>query len=365
MICLTQFTIFNRPFEFLTSEDQWVKLYNYMNQYFFSNVWGQYAVLVLMAVLAGFLLALVLHGTAKKAVNILTLLAYCGALALLFLVSRETARGFRMFALSDYLTDTGFHETRILIEILNGLFFIPFGILLRKASGKGHAILNVLLVVLAAGGIEVAQYAFSRGYTAVDDAAVYIVGGFLGLILASPFCLISEYLEERRKKKKRRKSYALSGGQKTGGRDSYAPDDDYYSRRDRYRDQGNDAYGYEDDNSDYRYEDSRRAADTRDYGYEDSYRTQDTGKYSYAGSYRTRDTGEYSYAGSYRTQDTADYRYADTRDIEETDYYDEEDPYEERYDYDRREDWDDRDSDEEEYYFDEYDEEDTLDDDNY
>ncbi len=199
---MKEFTIFGRSFQFLTNDSQWVKLQNFLNLYLFDNTWGQYALLILLAVLAGFLLSLVLRGGAKKAVNLFTFLLYCGAMILLFIVVREPARGLRVFNISDYLTDTGFHETRVLIGVINGLLFVPFGILLRKASGRGHGISNVFLTMLMAVGIEMAQYVFSRGYTALEDVAVYLIGGFAGMILAAPFCLISESAENRRRRRK-------------------------------------------------------------------------------------------------------------------------------------------------------------------
>lgn len=207
---LKEFIIFNRPFQFLTNDSQWYKLEDYLNRYLFSNKWGNYAILLLIVVFICFLLSISFHGMAKKMINIVTLLSYIGVLILLFIVNRETGRGVRVFSISDYLTDTGFHETRVLITLINCLFFVPFGIFLRKVSGKGYAIVNVFLVVIAATGIEVAQYVFAKGFTALDDMFVYIVGGFAGLLLASPFCLISEYLEERRKEKLRRKNRTMT-----------------------------------------------------------------------------------------------------------------------------------------------------------
>ncbi len=204
---MKEFTIFGRPFEFLTNESQWTKLHNFLNQYLFDNYWGNIALIIMAAVFAGFLLSLILHGRAKKTVNVLTLLAYAVVMVLLFVAVRETARGFRGFNLSDYLTDTGFHETRVLIGVVNGMFFVPFGILLRKASGKGHGFANVFLILLAAVGIEFGQYYFAKGYTAVEDVLVYLVGGFSGLIIASPFCLVSEYLENRRRRSRINRNY--------------------------------------------------------------------------------------------------------------------------------------------------------------
>ncbi len=223
---MTEFTIFDRPFEFLANDDQWVKLENYLDQYLFNNVYGQYALVIMLGIAAGFLLSLLLRGYAKKALNILLLLAYSCVLALLFVAGRETAQGFRIFSLSDYLTDTGFHETRVLIAACNCMFFIPFGIFLRKASGRGYTIINILTVIMAAGGIEIAQYFFSKGYTAVEDILMYVIGGFAGMILAAPFCLVSEYRETRRRQAKAR------ARQSAGKR----YEDDYYDDYDEYED---------------------------------------------------------------------------------------------------------------------------------
>ncbi|MDO4617112.1 MAG: VanZ family protein [Lachnospiraceae bacterium] len=196
---MTEFTIFDRPFQFLATDDQWTKLENYLDQYLFSNVYGQYALLLLLIITAGFLLSLILRGYLKKTLNIVLFLSYSIVLILLFIAGRDTAQGFRIFTLSDYLTDTGFHETRVLISLLNAVFFAPFGVFLRKASGKGHAIVNIFVVVMAAGGIEIAQYVFSRGYTALEDVLMYVLGGFAGLIIAAPFCMVSEYMENSRR----------------------------------------------------------------------------------------------------------------------------------------------------------------------
>lgn len=223
---MKEFTIFNRPFEFLTNDSQWIKLHNYLDLYLFNSVWGQYAVVILMVVCLGFLLSFVFHGKVRKAVNIFTFLIYAGVLVILFLINRQTARGFRLFDISNYLTESGFHETRVLIAAINCFFFVPFGILLRKASGRGHAVLNVLLVTCAAVGIEIGQYVLARGYTAAEDVLVYIVGGFVGLILAAPFCLVSEYLEDRRRREKQERYRSSWESRKQDRYDRYNRDYD-------------------------------------------------------------------------------------------------------------------------------------------
>lgn len=199
---MKEFVIFNRPFEFLTEERQWIKLRGFLNQYLFDNAWGKYAILLLVIIGIGFLASIFLHGILKKVMNHVLLFEYIGVLIILFVVSRNAARGFRVFNVSDYLTESGFHETRVLISLINCLMFVPFGILLRKVSGKSHAITNVLLILIAAVGIEVAQYAFFKGYSAAEDVLMYVIGGFAGLILATPFCLISQYLENRREEER-------------------------------------------------------------------------------------------------------------------------------------------------------------------
>lgn len=198
--CLKEFTVFDHTFSFLTEERQWIKLQNYLNQYLFDNRWGKYAVMILAACMLLFLFSIALRGKAKKAANYLLLLIYMAALILLFIVGRDHVRGIRLFNTANYLTEGGFHETRVLISLINCLLFVPFGICLRKASGKGHAFSNVLLVLFMAFGLEIAQYIFARGYTALEDVLVYVIGGFAGLLIASPFCLISQYLEDRRRK---------------------------------------------------------------------------------------------------------------------------------------------------------------------
>ncbi|MDO4491606.1 MAG: VanZ family protein [Lachnospiraceae bacterium] len=196
---MKEFTIFDRPFRFLMEESQWIKLQNYLEQYLFENVWSQYAMLLLLILFLGFLLTFVLRGTPKKVMNHLLLMGYLVVLALLFVAGRGTARGIRVFNVNDYLTDTGFHETRVLIAVINCLMFVPLGIALRKASGRAHAITNSLLIFLVAAGIEIAQYLLARGFSALEDVLMYVLGGFAGLIIAAPFCLLSEYMEEKGK----------------------------------------------------------------------------------------------------------------------------------------------------------------------
>lgn len=87
---MKDFTFFNRPFHFLTEQEQWVKLQDYLNRFLFSNYYGKIAV-------------------------------------------------------------------------------------------------------------EAAQYVFAKGNSSVEDVLVYLIGGFVGIILASPFCLVAQYLEERKR----------------------------------------------------------------------------------------------------------------------------------------------------------------------
>lgn len=199
---MKEFTIFSHKFSFLTEERQWIKLQDYLNQYLFDNIWGKFAVMILAVCLLLFLLSIILHGSAKKAANSILFFIYIAALLLLFIVGREHVRGIRLFNKANYLTANGFHETRVLISMINCLLFVPFGICLRKVSGKGHIFRNIFLMLLMAFGVEIAQFIFCRGYSALEDVLVYVIGGFAGLLIATPFCLISQYLEDRRRKEK-------------------------------------------------------------------------------------------------------------------------------------------------------------------
>ena len=187
-----EITLFGRTFYFLTERRQFEKLFDYVYDYWFSNPISIFSLILMLSITISIL---VLNRASKNSglqtrrsqqIHRILLALYTLALYLLLVISRDTGtREWRHIAISDYLAgDSGFHESEILIAALYILYFIPFGILLRKvipSQKKWQSILLILACTSAFGiFIELSQYILARGITYIGHILAYTIGALLG-----------------------------------------------------------------------------------------------------------------------------------------------------------------------------------------
>lgn len=200
--------VFDRIFSFFSEARQREKLLVLLRQYFFENPVAITAVILGCVSLIISLFTGRMREKNRWRADWACLFGYFAALILLLVFSRYwqgDIRGIRIFEIGYYLTDEGFHETNVLITVVNALVFIPFGSLLRKASeswmpelrkklgfaaGLTAALLRLPIVLAAGVAIEGMQYVFARGNSALLDVIAYAAGSILGMLFMGIWLLI-------------------------------------------------------------------------------------------------------------------------------------------------------------------------------
>lgn len=176
--------IFDRVFSFFGEQRQWEKALLMLRQYFLENPVAIAG--VALAVLTLIVSLFTKKMAAKRRADWTCVRFYYYALLLVLVFSRYwqgDVRGIRAFGLSYYLTEDAFHEASVLITLVNALVFVPFGCLLRKAA-DGWNYLQMLLVAFLLGTlVEVLQYIFARGNSALQDILAYVLGTLVGMVL--------------------------------------------------------------------------------------------------------------------------------------------------------------------------------------
>ena len=182
--------VFDRIFSFFSEARQREKLLVLLRQYFFENPVAITAVILGCVSLIISLFTGRMREKNRWRADWACLFGYFAALILLLVFSRYWQ---------------GFHETNVLITVVNALVFIPFGSLLRKASeswmpelrkklgfaaGLTAALLRLPIVLAAGVAIEGMQYVFARGNSALLDVIAYSAGSILGMLFMGIWLLI-------------------------------------------------------------------------------------------------------------------------------------------------------------------------------
>lgn len=153
-----------RSFSLLTEERQWYKLIDYLYIFLIDDHPAQAGILLLLlsVVLQAFPAIWPQKQKEKKRIS---LCLYLAALFLLFVAARPAGSyGFWPFRLSWYLTEDGFHESSILISMINALCFIPFGIFLCDKNRKKPNWCGIGVLLAVSFGIEGLQFLLHRGF---------------------------------------------------------------------------------------------------------------------------------------------------------------------------------------------------------
>ena len=174
------FNLFGRSFAFFSEARQWEKAL---------ALFGR-ALLSPFSLAALILLILCLKsaaGTGARRGRERLLPAYLFFLLSLYVLSRPAgAVGDFRFSFGYVLEGSGgFHETRVLLALLDFLLFLPLGGLLVRA-GRGWGRYRASLLALTFGFLlEVLQFALGRGIGCVDHWLIFGSGGIAGVLLGS------------------------------------------------------------------------------------------------------------------------------------------------------------------------------------
>lgn len=172
----------------LFSNRQWLKLMSFLKQYLLKPTSG-----IAILFLIDCLLCLYMMLNCKRYRELLqkaALMNYCGVILSLSVFNREngTAREIRLYFDPWIISVSGFrfHESNILIFLLDCIYFIPFGLLVGLQSIRAYrCAVSMCLILLIGIGVETLQFVFGRGVSSIGDITAYFIGGVIGFSIAT------------------------------------------------------------------------------------------------------------------------------------------------------------------------------------
>lgn len=180
-----EFNFFNRTFYFLADKQQMDKAIDMLEKYFIKP-----EVLILLIILVVYLefrfAAFVLKKERLRSV-LRKMSPWVYLLFILGLTVFNRSAGMREIRIlpDALITANGFHESNVLTDLVNLVFYVPYGFLLYKWGKYKRQYITVSAIVLGTSLLsEILQYVLSRGVTATDDLIMNLIGGCLGAALA-------------------------------------------------------------------------------------------------------------------------------------------------------------------------------------
>lgn len=180
-----KFNLFGRTFYFLADANQQEKAIMMLEKYIFKP-----ENLILLTFLVIYIIALIV-AKIKNNVNLINLLkkvspwVYLVVILGITILNRTSGDREIRFYHDVWFTPTGFHESNVLGFLFNLMIYIPFGYLLYMfLSSSKKWLLTIGVVFMSSIMIEIMQYVFARGVTAIDDLIANAIGGVVGLIFA-------------------------------------------------------------------------------------------------------------------------------------------------------------------------------------
>lgn len=169
--------------DYLISPEQWNKLMDFIQNYFLNR---PCTILAIGLFILFFVFTVQTIKYRSKNKQITALICYIGVVIIFSIVNRDVGanRELRLY-FDPWLLEngTGFHESNVLISIIDCLYFIPIGFLLRLNKWQS-LILSFVFVFIFGFSLELLQYILNRGVASISDFVSYIFGGLLGIVLA-------------------------------------------------------------------------------------------------------------------------------------------------------------------------------------
>lgn len=181
--------IWGREFRLLVEQRQWDKLFSFIFNYFLTKPAAILGIAVLILCCSLIFFGMGFEGKKRKWMKRLALISYIAVTLLFSIFNRdEGVRALRLMPDAWTAGTSGFHESNIIIAIIDFLYFIPLGMLVRWQHRYHVHWLSSLAFVAAAGfTVEFLQYVMARGVASVGDFAAYVLGGMAGVALEHLF----------------------------------------------------------------------------------------------------------------------------------------------------------------------------------
>lgn len=175
--------IFDRVFYLFTEEQQKQKLMAFLNDYFLS---GPTLLIIGMALLIYFLIWVYAVRNRKvrlkKILNKASFWLYFFLILQLSVLNRKSGtREIRIAPEPWFIGSTAFHESNIILAVINFCYYVPFGFLTIRVLSRKHRLIKTIgIILMTTLSMEILQYVFAKGVSSSGDVIANTLGGLLG-----------------------------------------------------------------------------------------------------------------------------------------------------------------------------------------
>lgn len=183
-----QFNFFGRTFYFFAEQRQFLKSLNILETYFIKPV--VLALIIILVIYFELRMGAFLFKKEKLKSVLRKMSPWIYLLVILTLTVFNRQSGERTFRLFEswIAGEENYHESTIIDNVFNLLFYIPYGFLLYKWGKYEKKYLKVVGIVLITSVLtEMLQFALAKGVCSVGDVLMNLAGGIIGATFAVIF----------------------------------------------------------------------------------------------------------------------------------------------------------------------------------
>ena len=177
--------ILGRKFLLLVKIEQWYKLLDLVKMYFSKPTTAIFAITLLVGIFY--------FWKVFRCKDLEKIWLYKGILWNLFIIiflclsifnrNMGSVRELRLFFDPWFSGKNAFHESTILIALIDCFYFMPYGAIVYWQEWNSYGFLISEIIVFVTGlMIEVLQFVLIRGVASIEDVAAYFIGGTIGII---------------------------------------------------------------------------------------------------------------------------------------------------------------------------------------
>lgn len=183
------FDLFDRSFKFFTDERQWNKFIDFIDEYFLSRPAAIIALICLITMPVLILIALKSDEKRRNKLKLTVLVDYIFIILLLSVFNRDGGtRELRLYYDSWTAGNTNYHESNVILSLIDFFYFVPYGMLIRwQYKDQAHWLQSLCIVGMTGLAIELLQYVSARGVASIGDLTAYIAGGMVGVAVMHLF----------------------------------------------------------------------------------------------------------------------------------------------------------------------------------
>ena len=175
--------IFDRVFYLFTEERQKQKLIDFINDYFLSGP----ALLIIGIVLVIYFLVWV-YAIRNRRIRLKKFLNNASYWLCFFLIlqlsvlnRKSGTREIRITPEPWFIGSTAFHESNVLLAVIDFCYYVPYGFLtIRIFRGKHMFMKTFGIILMTSLGMEILQYVFAKGVSSSGDVIANTLGGLFG-----------------------------------------------------------------------------------------------------------------------------------------------------------------------------------------